>query len=396
MHIARTFGHLVGSTLLVAGTSIGLGLLSLPILTASSGFFPSLVIYIVCWAFMLATGLLILEACIWMPKRANLITLSARLLGKWGKRLCWVLYLFLFSCLLIAHITGGAEVISNETHGTWPTWMNPLAYAAVFSAIVYLGILWVDRVNVILMIALLISFIMFFVPSFPFIHKSFLNRMNWDGAWFAFPFIFTAFGYQNLVPTLFNYMNRNVKKTRLALMMGTLLALLVFVAWEFLILGVVPLEGKSGLKQALASSQGVINPLIHYIHHPSLVKIGQALSFFAMTTSYLGISIAFVDFLLDGLKVHHKKDARGYVCLLIFLIPTLIACVIPDPFIRVLFFGGGLATLILWGILPILMIWSGRYHEGYSLMHTQVPGGKIILTLMFVFIVFTITCFFTH
>lgn len=96
MHIVRTFGHLVGGTLLVTGTSIGVGMLALPVATAKGGFFPSLLIYLVCWVFMLCTGLLILEACIWMPKNANLITLSSRLLGKWGKFFCWVLYLFLF------------------------------------------------------------------------------------------------------------------------------------------------------------------------------------------------------------------------------------------------------------------------------------------------------------
>ena len=96
MHIVKTFGHLVGGTLLVAGTSLGVGMLALPVATASGGFIPAMVVYLICWIFMLCTGLLILEACIWMPKDANLITLSTRLLGKWGKASCWVLYLFSF------------------------------------------------------------------------------------------------------------------------------------------------------------------------------------------------------------------------------------------------------------------------------------------------------------
>ena len=97
MHIVHTFGHLVGGTLLVAGTSIGVGMLALPVATASGGLIPSLFVYLLCWLFMLGTGLLILEACIWMPKGANLITLSSRLLGKWGKVSCQDLFYYAIS-----------------------------------------------------------------------------------------------------------------------------------------------------------------------------------------------------------------------------------------------------------------------------------------------------------
>src|ERR1700677_2935169 len=132
MHIVRTFGHFVGGTLLVTGTSIGVGMLALPVATASGGFIPSLAIYLLCWIFMLGTGLLILEACIWMPKDANLITLSSRLLGKWGRRCCWVLYLFLFSCLMVAHIVSGGGVITDLTGGGWPAWINTIIYVLLF------------------------------------------------------------------------------------------------------------------------------------------------------------------------------------------------------------------------------------------------------------------------
>jgi tyrosine-specific transport protein len=55
MQIVHTFGHLVGGTLLVAGTSIGVGMLALPVATAAGGFLPSLMIYFLCWFFMLCT-----------------------------------------------------------------------------------------------------------------------------------------------------------------------------------------------------------------------------------------------------------------------------------------------------------------------------------------------------
>jgi len=388
MHIVRTFGHLVGGTLLVAGTSIGVGMLALPVATASGGFIPSILVYLLCWLFMLGTGLLILEACIWMPKDANLITLSSRLLGKWGKGLCWVLYLFLFSCLMIAHIAGGGGVVSDLSGGMLPSWLGTFIYVLIFSPIVYFGAIWVDRLNLLLMGGIIITYFLFVTSSIHYVNPSLLARMDWTNIWGALPIVFTAFGFQSLIPTLFNYMNRNVSKVRLALICGTTIPLVIYVIWEFLILGIIPLEGPNGLAAALQKGESAVNPLGSYIHNPGLLTIGRAFAFFAMTTSYLGISIAFVDFLLDGLKLTKRGTPKLIICVLIFLIPTVITVVDPHLFLKALDIAGGIGVALLLGAMPVLMVWAGRYYEGHSLVHQQIRGGKITLSLMLLFVIF--------
>lgn len=388
MHIVRTFGHLVGGTLLVTGTSLGVGMLALPVATASGGFLPALAVYFICWIFMLATGLLILEACIWMPKDANLITLSSRLLGKWGKACCWVLYLFLFSCLMIAHIAGGGGVVSDLSGSVVPDWMGTILYVLIFSPIVYFGALWVDRLNLILIAGIILTYLLFVFSSVSYVNPKLLTRMDWGKVWWALPVVFTAFGYQSLIPTLFNYMNRNVSKVRLALIIGTTIPLVVYVIWEFLILGIVPLHGDGGLLQSFQKGESAVNPLGNYIHNPTLLTVGRFFAFFAMTASYLGISVAFVDFLLDGLKLAKRGAPKIAICALIFLIPTVITLVNPHLFISALSFAGGIGVALLLGALPILMVWAGRYYEGHSLMHQQLPGGKITLSVMLAFVIF--------
>ena len=388
MHIVRTFGHLIGGTLLVAGTSIGVGMLALPVATAHGGFIPSLFIYLLCWVFMLCTGLLILEACIWMPKGANLITLSDRLLGKWGKVCCWVLYLFLFSCLMIAHIAGGGGVVSDLSGGVLPNWLSTIVYVLIFSPVVYFGALWVDRFNLALMAGIIITYLIFVTSSIHYVNPTLLTRMDWGKVWWALPVVFTAFGYQSLIPTLFNYMNRNVSKVRLAIILGTTIPLVIYVIWEFLILGIVPLEGKGGLLQALNQGESAVNPLGSFIQNPTLLAVGRSFAFFAMTTSYLGISIAFVDFLLDGLKLSKKGTPKAAVCAFIFLVPLIITLVNPHLFISALSIAGGIGVALLLGAMPVLMVWAGRYYEGHSLMHQQLPGGKITLSIMLLFVIF--------
>jgi tyrosine-specific transport protein len=383
MHIVHTFGHLVGGTLLVAGTCIGVGMLALPLATAPAGFIPSVSLYLLCWLFMLLTGLLILEACIWCPREANLITLTSRLLGKWGKGACWVLYLFLFSCLMVAHIAGGGGVISELTKGAIPPWLGTCLFVLVFSPVVYFGALWVDRCNLVLIAGIAITFLFFVSSSITYITPSFLTRMHWGKIWWALPVIFTAFGFQSLIPTLFNYMNRNVSKVRLALILGTTIPLVIYILWELLILGIIP---ESGLLQALKQGQSAVNPLGNYIHNPALLSIGRAFAFFAMATSYLGISISFVDFLRDGFKLSKKGQHRAILCASIFLVPTLITLINPHMFLSALTYAGGIGVALLLGAMPILMVWMGRYHQGHSSMHRQLPGGKITLTLMMIFV----------
>ena len=51
-------------------------------------------------------------------------------------------------------------------------------------------------------------------------------------------------------PHLMTYMDRDVKKVRISIILGTSIPLLVYLVWETLILGIVPIEGPGGLLEA--------------------------------------------------------------------------------------------------------------------------------------------------
>ena len=335
---------------------------------------------------MMCTGLLILEACVWMPKDANLITLTSRLLGRWGKTFCWILYLFLFSCLMVAHTSAGGSVLFEISNQTIPVWAGVVIYVLFFSPVVYLGTKWVDRLNLLLMAGVALTYLTFTYSSFSYIDFSLLTRSNWSQALWGIPVIFTAFGFQSLIPTLMTYLNRDIRKMRLAIILGTSIPFLMYVVWEMIILGIIPLEGPTGLTAALKAGQNAVNPLGVHLNNPTLLAIGQIFAFFAMTTSFVGISIAFVDFLADGLKVQKKGVKKLGLCALIFLIPMFIAILDPKIFFLALNYAGGLGVALLLGAIPILMVWAGRYYQGHSLLHQQLPGGKILLSTLMVFV----------
>ncbi len=386
MHIFKSFGHVLGGTLLIAGTTIGVGMLALPVATGDGGFFPAIVIYLLCWLFMLCTGLLLLEVCTWMPKDSNLITMAHRLLGPIGKNVCWVVYLFLFVTVMIAHVVGGGSVLSEISNGAIPNWLSMIFYVIAFSPVVYLGTKWVDRLNITLMLGVAISYFLFIAVSYHHVDTKLLTRADWSKAWLALPVLFTAFTFQVIIPTLMTYMDRNVKKVRLAILLGTSIPLAVYLVWEFLILGIIPADGPNGLTEAAKKGWNAVMPLKELLGSSIVVGIGKSFAFFTLTTSYIALALAYVDFLADGLKMQKKGLRKIFLCLAVFVPPTLVALTYPHIFITALSYAGGFSCAILFGLFPPIMVWVGRYVKKYE-RNAQIPGGKAFLAMLVFFIV---------
>jgi tyrosine-specific transport protein len=384
MHVFHSFGHVLGGTLLISGTMIGVGMLALPVVTGPGGFIPAMIIYLITWLFMLLTGLLLLEVCTWMPQDANLITMTRRLLGPIGKNLCWLVYLFLFLTVMIAHIAGAGQVLNQITGGKISIELSAIIYVILFSPVVYLGTHSVDRLNLCLMIGVAVSYFSFVFVSYNHVNIELLQFSDWSKAWIALPVLFTAFTYQVIIPTLMTYMERNVRKVRLAIILGTTIPLVVYLVWELLILGIIPVDS---LIEAKKHGETAVAPLRHFLHHPNLFRIGQSFAFFTMTTSYLALALAYLDFLADGLKLKKRGIQKVLLCLAVFIPPTLISLLYPKIFLTALGYAGGISCALLFGLLPPLMVWIGRYVKGYSLENQQIRGGKTLLTVLFIFVI---------
>ncbi len=92
---------LFGAILLIAGCCIGAGMIGLPVRSAMAGFMPSSIAMILCYLFTTVTGLLLLEATLWFEHQVNLPSIVEITLGKVGKAITLVLFLFLFYCLFV-------------------------------------------------------------------------------------------------------------------------------------------------------------------------------------------------------------------------------------------------------------------------------------------------------
>lgn len=382
-------GKIIRGALLVAGTSIGGGMLALPVLTSPAGFVPSLFIYLICWMFMASTGLLFLEISLWMGRDANIISMAEKTLGIYGKVAAWILYLFLFYCLTLAYIVGVGDLMIDVFNGALPltAWQGQLLFLIMAVPLIYAGARLVGPINIFLMLGLGISYVAFVFLGFSHVSSVNLARQDWSKIWMALPITFIAFAYQGIIPTLVNYMEHDVKKTRLAILIGSFLPLITYAIWQWLILGIVPAEGPGSLYEALEKGQNAVHPLKNILNVPGVYFVGRYFAFFALVTSFLGVTLGLMDFLADGFKIEKTRINRILLCGMILIPPLMLAFVYPHVFLIALDYAGGFGSALLLGLLPILMVWSGRYHLGLKGEYRVWGGRKLLVVLMaFVFI----------
>lgn len=385
-------GRLFGAILLITGCCIGAGMLGLPVISSVAGFKPSLLMFFLGWLFMTTTALLLLEVNLWFSDEVSIISMADRTLGIAGKVVGWVCFVFLFYALGVAYIAGSGELISafvkDMTGLSVPQWMGSLVVGLLFGAFVYLGTRAVDFFNRFLMAGLVLSYLLLVILGLPHVEIDNLKYQNWSAAALVLPVMIISFGFHNLIPTLTTYLSGNVRKLRSAILCGSCLALLVYLIWEWLILGLVP-NSQEGFIEIVDEGSMATEVLKKAVGALWVADIAEYFAFFAILTSFLGNSLSFVDFLSDGLKIKKEGLGKCWLCLLVIVPPFLLALVYPRIFLVALNYAGAFGAMILFGILPALMVWMGRYRKGLGQKHL-VPGGKIVLLLLIAFALWVI------
>lgn len=371
---------------LVGGTCIGGGMLALPVITGPAGFIPSLIVMVICWAAMTASALLLLEVSLWMKEGAHVITMSGTILGRGGKSLAWVLYLFICYASIVAYTAGGgtqvAAAVETLVGMTISKEMSCTLFLIVFGAAIYLGSAIVGRLNAVLFIAMIVAYVALIGIGHQHVRGDLLLRSRWTPVWLAVPFLLTSFSFQTLVPSLTPILKRNAKQLRLTIIGGTTIALVIYLVWQCFVLGIIPLDGQNGLLVALQKGEPATGYLKHEVGVGALSLIAEYFAFFALVTSFLGMALGLFDFLSDGLGIPKVGSGRVILTLLIG-IPTLLCAVYFErAFIVAMDASGGYGDSILNGILPVLMVWVGRYRLGLG-GPIRMPGGKVVLGIIF-------------
>lgn len=372
----------LGGILLIVGTSIGGGMLALPVSTAAVGPTNTIFFLVMCWLVMTAGALLILEVNLRLPSGSNMVTMARQSLGLPGQIVAWITYLFLLYTLLAGYIAGGSDIfagILQNFHCNLPPSLTALLFTFLFGFIIYNGIHTVDYVNRGFMFGKLGVYLLLVLIIMPHISPMTLAGGSAKAITGSLMILITSFGFASIVPSLREYFKDDTRSLRFVILLGSLIPLICYILWDIAIMGVVDRTGLISLTHSEHAANGLTIVLGDAIHNKWIMGFFAFFSAICMVTAFLGVSLGLFDFLADGLKLKKKGSQGRFVLASTFLPPLLIVLIKPGIYLQALSYAG-VCCVILLLLLPILMAWrSRRLTTNHKIM---VPGGNVILAVL--------------
>ena len=376
----------LGSVFIVAGTTIGAGMLAMPLAAAGVGFSVTLILLIGLWALMCYTALLLLEVYQHVPADTGLGTLAKRYLGRYGQWLTGFSMMFLMYALTAAYISGAGELlassISDWTGISMSATAGVLLFTFVAGGVVCVGTSLVDLFNRFLFSAKIIFLVVMLVLLAPHVHKINLLTLPLEKglALSAIPVIFTSFGFHGSVPSIVSYMNGDTRKLRRIFIIGSAIPLVAYIFWQLVTLGSIDSSTFIGLMAAHSGLNGFLMALREVVTSPHVELAVHLFADLALATSFLGVALGLFDYLADLFQRRNTVAGRLQTGAITFLPPLAFALFYPRGFVMALGYAG-VALSVLALLLPSLLAWKSRQQhpqQGY-----RVAGGKPLLCIVF-------------
>ncbi|MFX0567298.1 tyrosine transporter TyrP [Kosakonia cowanii] len=376
----------LGSVFIVAGTTIGAGMLAMPLAAAGVGFATTLGLLFILWAVMCYTALLLLEVYQHVPAETGLGTLAQRYLGRYGQLITGFSMMFLMYALTAAYISGAGELLASSISEWFSVSLSSstgvLIFTLVAGGVVCIGTSLVDLFNRFLFSAKILFLVIMLALLMPHVHQANLLTMPLEKglALSALPVIFTSFGFHGSVPSIVSYMGGNIRQLRKVFITGSAIPLVAYIFWQLATLGSIDSHTFIGL---LASQSGLNGLLLALRDVVASAHVELAIHLFAdlaLATSFLGVSLGLFDYLADLFRRRNSVSGRLQTGIITFLPPLAFALFYPRGFVMALGYAGvALAVLAL--LLPSMLAWQSRKHHPQS--GYRVVGGKPALCLIF-------------
>ena len=257
-------GRLIGCIFLIIGTSIGAGMLALPLATGGMGFLlSSFFICFVAWL-MYQSALAMTECSLQFEPQDNIVTMARALSGRLFYVSAIVCNFLLLYVLQVAYLRVGSDVLSQ----VFVSWLPHAAMAIVFPLllVVFLvfllikGVRHIDIWNRIFVISMLLGVLVLVVFVLRYFDFQNIKHIEIRHSLSVLPLLALSFGFHPLIPSLVAYQNNDSRGVVRALRWGFCLIVSVYLLWQLALLAAIPYEGVGGLS-ALAHAPNQIAAL---------------------------------------------------------------------------------------------------------------------------------------
>lgn len=355
----------LGSIFIVAGTTIGAGMLAMPIAAAGNGSTISLAMLFVLWALMCYTALLLVEVYQHESSETGIGSVAQRYLGSGGKFITGFSMMFLMYALTAAYVSGAGEIITSNLKSSFAIemadWMGIVIFTVIGGGVVCFGTSSVDFINRILFAAKIVFLVIILVLMMPHVEQQNLLSAPTEKVLIlsAIPVFFTSFGFHGSVPSVVKYMGGDVKKLRIIFIIGSAIPLVAYILWQIATLGSINPTTFVGILAENSGLNGLLDAIRNVVMSERTQFIAQMFMSLALATSFLGVALGLFDFLADLFKRQDNMEGRLQTGLLTFLPPLVFALFYPKGFVMALGFAA-IALSILALLLPSAMAFKSR------------------------------------
>ncbi|MGB1280126.1 MAG: amino acid permease [Vibrio cyclitrophicus] len=370
---------MMGSSLIIAGTALGAGMLAIPMVLAQFGLlYGTLLMVLICFGTTYA-ALLLLEATIKAGGGLGLNSIARKTLGRQGQLLTNGLLYALLICLLMAYILGAGDLLSKllSNFGIEITaTTSQIVFTLIAGAVVASGTGVIDKLNRALffvMLASLFATMTFLAPSMT--QENLMQVTSHDHVDLikTSAILFTSFGFMVVIPTLVSYNHEATdKQLRNMVIVGSLIPLVCYLCWLFAVVGNLSEEQFRSFKN--------VSDLMAAFEAQS-PWVGNILSTFtglALLTSFFGVAMA----LFNQNKDMFNQNTAVTYCIS-FILPLVGSLLAADKFLQVLNYAG-IILVFLAVFVPLVMVHKQRFMKVADDRY-RAEGGNVMMLFSLLF-----------
>lgn len=374
----------VGSTLLVAGTMIGAGMLAMPLTSAGIGFGFTLVLLLGLWALLTFSALLFVELYQTAESDAGIGTLAEQYFGKAGRIIATAVLIIFLYALIAAYISGGGSLLKDLLPESFGDKVSILLFTVIFGSFIVIGTHSVDKINRVLFFVMLAAFAVVLSLMLPEIKFDNLMATPIDNALIisASPVFFTAFGFHGSIPSLNKYLDGNVKALRISILAGSAITLCAYILWQMSTHGLLTQNEFLQILKEDATLNGLVKATLAITGSNMIAGAVKLFSTLALVTSFLGVGLGLLECIEDLLKRSFNiSTGRISLGLMTFIPPLVFALFYPEGFILALGYAGQMFAFYA-VVLPVSLVWKAR--RAHTNLPYKVWGGNLTLIIVLV------------
>lgn len=359
----------------LTGFTIGAGILGIPFVIAQAGFITGMIDILIIGMAILMVNLYLGEVSLRTKGNHQLTGYAEKYLGKLGKKIMSFTMVFGLYGGLIAYTIKEGEFLANLFGPIFGG--SILLYSLIFlfvgSIFIFGGIRAIKNGELYMVLLIIIILLFFSIFSF---NKVIIKNLTGFTTDFFLPYGVILFAYlaTAAIPELREELGKNKDLLKKAIMIGTIIPIIIYMLFAFIIVGVTGTYVTDGAIIGLGEVLG-----------NNILILGLIFGILTMATSFLAVGLALKEMFNFDFKVNTKLSSSLVIIVPLIAALILINSKISNPFFQVLditgVISGGLA-----GALIVLMHYKakkqGNREPEYSIKSSLFLSTILILMFL--------------